>query len=51
MAATGLVALMIGEAVTHGRRREFQMITPTLSCWCWLSAVVAQGFGPHSFTP
>ncbi|WP_353963803.1 DoxX family protein [Streptomyces mirabilis] len=27
VAATGLTTLMIGAAITHGRRKEFQMIT------------------------
>ncbi|MFF2405421.1 DoxX family protein [Streptomyces sp. NPDC058092] len=49
VAATGLVALMTGAAVTHGRRKEFQMITVNVVLLA-LAAVVAWGrFGPHAF--
>ncbi|MFK0142825.1 DoxX family protein [Streptomyces murinus] len=49
VAATGIVALMIGAAVTHGRRKEFQMITVNVVLLA-LAAVVAWGrFGPHAF--
>lgn len=48
-AATGLVALMAGAAVTHGRRKEFQMIAVNAVLLA-LAAVVAWGrFGPHAF--
>ncbi|MFC9242745.1 DoxX family protein [Streptomyces sp. NPDC057136] len=49
VAATGLAVLMAGAAVTHGRRREFQMITVNVVLLA-LAAVVAWGrFGPHAF--
>jgi len=48
-AATGLVVVMIGAAVTHGRRKELQMITVNVVLLA-LAAVVAWGrFGPHAF--
>lgn len=50
LAAVGLVALMAGAAITHARRKEPQMIVPTLVLLA-LAAVVAWGrFGPHTFT-
>jgi len=50
LAALGLVALMLGAAITHARRREPQMIIVNLTL-LGLAAVVAWGrFGPHSFT-
>ncbi|WP_377273719.1 DoxX family protein [Peterkaempfera sp. SMS 1(5)a] len=50
VAAPGLVVLMIGATVTHGRRREFQMITVNVVLLA-LAAVVARGrFGPHVFS-
>jgi len=49
LAATGLVLLMIGAMITHGRRREFQSI-PVNAVLLILAAVVAWGrFGPYSF--
>lgn len=49
VAATGLAAMMIGAAVTHGRRKEFQMIAVNAVLLA-LAAVVAWGrFGPHAF--
>jgi hypothetical protein len=48
-AATGLVALMIGAVITHGRRKEFQTATVNVVLLA-LAAVVAWGrFGPHAF--
>ena len=48
-AALGLVAVMVGAAVTHLRRREAQMIPVNLVLLV-LAAVVAWGrFGPHAF--
>jgi len=50
LAALGLVALMLGAAITHARRREPQMIIVNVTLLA-LAAVVAWGrFGPHSFT-
>ncbi|MER5185668.1 DoxX family protein [Streptomyces sp. NPDC002896] len=49
VAATGLVVLMLGAAVTHGRRKESQMIT-VKAVLLALAAVLAWGrFGPHAF--
>ncbi|MFJ6565580.1 DoxX family protein [Streptomyces sp. NPDC091412] len=49
VAATGLGVLMLGAAVTHGRRKESQMITVNVVLLA-LAAVVALGrFGPHAF--
>jgi uncharacterized membrane protein YphA (DoxX/SURF4 family) len=49
VAATGLSVLMLGAAVTHGRRKESQMITVNVVLLA-LAAVVAWGrFGPHAF--
>ncbi|MPY53785.1 DoxX family protein [Streptomyces acidicola] len=48
-AGLGLVVLMLGAAVTHSRRAEFQMITVNVVLLA-LAAVVAWGrFGPHAF--
>jgi uncharacterized membrane protein YphA (DoxX/SURF4 family) len=50
LAAVGLVALMIGAAVTHARRRETPMIAVNVVLLV-LAVVVAWGrFGPYSFT-
>jgi uncharacterized membrane protein YphA (DoxX/SURF4 family) len=50
LAAVGLIALMLGAAITHGRRKENQMIVANLVLLV-LAAVVAWGrFGPYSFT-
>jgi uncharacterized membrane protein YphA (DoxX/SURF4 family) len=50
LAATGLVALMIGAALTHTRRREYQIIAINLALLI-IAAVVAWGrFGPYSFS-
>lgn len=50
LAAVGLIALMLGAAITHGRRKENQMIVANLILLI-LAAVVAWGrFGPYSFT-
>jgi uncharacterized membrane protein YphA (DoxX/SURF4 family) len=49
LAATGLVVVMIGAAVTHARRKENQMIIINVVLLV-LAAVVAWGrFGPYSF--
>jgi uncharacterized membrane protein YphA (DoxX/SURF4 family) len=50
LAAVGLIALMVGAAITHARRREFPMIAINVVLLL-LAAVVAWGrFGPYSFT-
>jgi uncharacterized membrane protein YphA (DoxX/SURF4 family) len=50
LAALGLVLIMIGAAITHGRRKEYQMILINLVLLA-LALVVAWGrFGPYSFT-
>ncbi|HEX2177414.1 MAG TPA: DoxX family protein [Nocardioidaceae bacterium] len=50
VAAAGLAALMLGAAITHGRRKESQMIAVNLVLFA-LAVVVAVGrFGPQSFT-
>jgi uncharacterized membrane protein YphA (DoxX/SURF4 family) len=50
LAATGLVALMVGAALTHRRRREYAIIAVNLVLLI-MAAVVAWGrFGPYSFT-
>jgi uncharacterized membrane protein YphA (DoxX/SURF4 family) len=50
LAAVGLVALMIGAAVTHARRGETPMIAVNVVLLV-LAVVVAWGrFGPWSFT-
>ena len=49
IAATGLVLLMVGAAITHVRRGESQMIVVNLTLLV-LAAIVAWGrFGPYSF--
>ena len=50
LAATGLVALMSGAALTHTRRKEYPIILVN-GVLLVLAAVVAWGrFGPYSFT-
>jgi uncharacterized membrane protein YphA (DoxX/SURF4 family) len=50
LAATGLVLLMIGAAITHARRKEAPMIAIN-AVLLVLALVVAWGrFGPYSFT-
>jgi uncharacterized membrane protein YphA (DoxX/SURF4 family) len=50
LAATGLVAIMVGAALTHARRKEYPMIAVN-SVLLILAAIVAWGrFGPYSFT-
>ncbi|MEU8247851.1 DoxX family protein [Nonomuraea sp. NPDC048916] len=49
LAAVGLVAIMVGAAVTHARRKESQAIVVNLVLLA-LAAVVAWGrFGPYAF--
>jgi uncharacterized membrane protein YphA (DoxX/SURF4 family) len=50
LAAIGLVVLMAGAAVTHGRRRELPLIAVNLVL-LGVAVVVAWGrFGPYSFS-
>ncbi|MFI6576201.1 DoxX family protein [Nocardiopsis sp. NPDC050513] len=50
LAAVGLVLLMLGAAVTHGRRGEFGSI-PVNAVLIVLAGVVAWGrFGPYPFS-
>ncbi|HKD96364.1 MAG TPA: DoxX family protein [Micromonosporaceae bacterium] len=50
LAATGLVLVMIGAAITHGRRRELQGVV-TAMILLVLAAVVAWGrLGPYAFS-
>jgi len=49
LAATGLVLLMVGAAITHARRKEYPMIGFNLVLLA-IAAVVAWGrFGPYAF--
>ncbi|MEV8433994.1 MULTISPECIES: DoxX family protein [Streptomyces] len=49
LTATGLGLLMLGAAVTPGRRKESKMITVNVVLLA-LAAVLARGrFGPHTF--
>jgi len=49
LAATGLVLVMVGAAITHARRKEQQMVVTNVILLV-LAAVVAWGrFGPYSF--
>ncbi len=49
IAATGLALVMLGAAVTHGRRKENQMIVVNVVLFA-LAAFVAWGrFGPYAF--
>ena len=49
LAATGLVLVMVGAAITHARRHEPQMIAANVVLLV-LAAVVMWGrFGPYSF--
>jgi len=49
LAATGLVLMMIGAAITHLRRKEAPMIVANVVLLV-LAAIVAWGrFGPYSF--
>jgi hypothetical protein len=49
LAAAGLVLLMAGAAVTHGRRKEGQAVVINLVLLA-IAAVLAWGrFGPHAF--
>lgn len=49
LAATGLVLLMIGAAVTHGRRHETPMFAVNVVLLAPAVFVAWGRFGPHSF--
>lgn len=50
LAAVGLILIMIGALITHGRRGELAMAIPVNGILLLLSAFVAWGrFGPYSF--
>lgn len=49
LAATGLVIVMIGAAVTHARRHEPQMIATNVVLLVLAAFVVWGRFGPYSF--
>ncbi|MEU1854422.1 DoxX family protein [Streptomyces sp. NPDC019990] len=49
LAATGLALVMVGAAIEHGRRKEFQALVAPAVLFA-LAVFVAWGrFGPHSF--
>ncbi len=50
LAAIGLIALMIGAAITHGRRKESPMIVVNLVLLLLAAVVVWGRFGPYSFS-
>jgi len=50
LAAVGLVALMIGAALTHARRREITLIVVNLVLLALAAVVVWGRFGPYSFS-
>jgi uncharacterized membrane protein YphA (DoxX/SURF4 family) len=50
LAALGLVGIMIGAAITHGRRGETPMIGVNLVLLALAAVVVWGRFGPYSFT-
>jgi len=49
IAATGLVGLMLGAAITHARRREPQLIVVNAVLLILAAAVAWGRFGPYSF--
>ncbi|MEV6594579.1 DoxX family protein [Streptomyces acidicola] len=49
VAAAGVVVLMIGAAVVHGRRHELQMIAANVVLLALAAVVVWGRFGPHAF--
>jgi uncharacterized membrane protein YphA (DoxX/SURF4 family) len=50
LAAVGLVALMVGAAITHARRRETPMIAINLVLLLLAAVIIWGRFGPYSFT-
>jgi uncharacterized membrane protein YphA (DoxX/SURF4 family) len=49
LAAVGLVALMVGAAITHARRKEAPMIAINLVLLLLAAVVIWGRFGPYSF--
>jgi uncharacterized membrane protein YphA (DoxX/SURF4 family) len=49
LAALGLAAMMIGAAIVHSRRHEFQMIIPNVILVTLATIVVWGRFGPYPF--
>ncbi|MFG1811924.1 DoxX family protein [Streptomyces sp. NPDC049040] len=49
VAAAGLVALMIGAAITHGRRQETRSVVINIVLLAMAVFVAWGRFGPHSF--
>jgi uncharacterized membrane protein YphA (DoxX/SURF4 family) len=49
LAALGLVAIMVGAAITHARRKETQGIVMTVILLALAAVVVWGRFGPYSF--
>lgn len=49
LAALGLVLMMIGAAITHARRKEYQAIGITVVLLILAAVVVWGRFGPYSF--
>jgi uncharacterized membrane protein YphA (DoxX/SURF4 family) len=50
LAAVGLVALMIGAAITHARRKESQAVVTNVVLLVVAAVVVWGRFGPYSFS-
>jgi len=50
LAALGLVLLMIGAAIAHGRRKETPMIAVNLVLLALAAVVVVGRFGPEQFS-
>lgn len=50
LAALGLALIMIGAAVVHGRRREFQSVVMNVVLLVLAAVVAWARFGPYSFT-
>ena len=49
LAAVGLVLMMIGAAVTHARRREYQPVVINLVLLALAASVAWGRFGPYAF--
>jgi uncharacterized membrane protein YphA (DoxX/SURF4 family) len=50
LAAIGLIALMVGAVITHGRRKESPMIAVNLVLLVLAAVVVWGRFGPYPFS-
>lgn len=49
LAATGLVLVMVGAAITHARRKEYPMIGVNLVLGLLAAVVAWDRFGPYAF--